>query len=283
MEGLAYELNRRRRATRARGRRRVQRDDAGQAALRRRRARPDQPHRLDLARRRTTPAFAPSPSTQLVAAYSEQPRGLIDGGADMLLVETIFDTLNAKAALFAIDELFEERGMRAADHDLRHHHRPLRAARSPARRRRRSGTRCATRGRSRSGLNCALGAEQLRPHVEELARVADVLRLARYPNAGLPNAFGRIRRDARAIPPRYIARVGRERLAQHRRRLLRHHARPHQGDRRSWSSDMQAARARRSSRACGCRAWSRSTSARTRSSSTSASAPTSPARRPSRA
>ncbi len=125
---------------------------------------------------------------ELVAAYREAALGLIEGGADLLVVETIFDTLNAKAALFAIDALFEELGTR----------RPIMI----------SGTIVDASGRTLSGqtveafwtsvrharplsvgLNCALGAAAMREHVRELARVADVP-LSAYPNAGLPNAFG---------------------------------------------------------------------------------------------
>ena len=121
-------------------------------------------------------------------AYGEATRGLIDGGADILLVETIFDTLNAKAALFAIDEVFEEKGIRL----------PVMI----------SGTITDLSGRTLSGqtpaafwysvsharpfsvgLNCALGAKEMRAHVAELARVADTL-VSAYPNAGLPNEFG---------------------------------------------------------------------------------------------
>ena len=121
-------------------------------------------------------------------AYGEAARGLLDGGADILLVETIFDTLNAKAALFAIDEVFEERGLRL----------PVIV----------SGTITDLSGRTLSGqtptafwysirharpfavgLNCALGAKEMRAHVDELARVGDTL-VSAYPNAGLPNEFG---------------------------------------------------------------------------------------------
>ncbi len=121
-------------------------------------------------------------------AYAQAVRGLIDGGADMMLVETIFDTLNAKAALFAIDEVFEEKGVRL----------PVMV----------SGTITDLSGRTLSGqtpeafwysvrharpfsigLNCALGAKEMRAHVDELSRVADTLVCA-YPNAGLPNEFG---------------------------------------------------------------------------------------------
>ena len=122
-------------------------------------------------------------------AYGEQIKGLLDGGADMLLVETIFDTLNAKAALYAISEICEARGV-----DV-----PVMV----------SGTITDKSGRLLSGqmpeafwnsvrharpitigFNCALGAEDLRAHIADIGRVADTLVCA-YPNAGLPNEFGR--------------------------------------------------------------------------------------------
>lgn len=121
-------------------------------------------------------------------AYAEQVRGLIDGGVDILLVETIFDTLNCKSALFAIDEVFEEKGLKL----------PIMI----------SGTITDASGRTLSGqtveafwiavkhakpwsvgLNCALGAEEMRPYIEVLNNVADCYTSA-YPNAGLPNEFG---------------------------------------------------------------------------------------------
>jgi 5-methyltetrahydrofolate--homocysteine methyltransferase len=124
-------------------------------------------------------------------AYRDALRGLIDGGVDILLIETIFDTLNAKAAIFAIEEEFEVRGM-------------AREARLPVMI---SGTITDASGRTLSGqvveafynsvrhanpiavgLNCALGARELRPHVEELARIAEC-RVSAHPNAGLPNAM----------------------------------------------------------------------------------------------
>ena len=99
----------------------------------------------------SNPGFRAITFDQLREAYAEQVRGLLDGGADLLLIETIFDTLNAKAAIHAI--LDETRGARRAraDHDLRHDHRPVRAACCPGRLRARSGIRSATRRRSRSG------------------------------------------------------------------------------------------------------------------------------------
>ncbi len=134
------------------------------------------------------PGFRAITFDQLRIAYSEQARGLIDGGADLLLIETIFDTLNAKAAIFAISEICEERGL-----DI-----PVMI----------SGTITDRSGRLLSGqtpgafwnsvkhanpvtigLNCALGAREMRAHVAELARLADTFVCA-YPNAGLPNEFG---------------------------------------------------------------------------------------------
>jgi len=124
----------------------------------------------------------------LAAAYAEQTEGLLDGGVDLLLVETVFDTLNCKAALFAVREVLRARGL-----DV-----PLMV----------SGTITDKSGRTLSGqtaeafwnsishaglfsvgLNCALGARQLGPYLEELSRVADVP-VSCHPNAGLPNAFG---------------------------------------------------------------------------------------------
>ncbi|WP_298234364.1 homocysteine S-methyltransferase family protein [uncultured Azohydromonas sp.] len=123
---------------------------------------------------------------QLRAAYREQAEGLLEGGADLFLVETIFDTLNAKAALFALDELMEDTGERL----------PVVI----------SGTVTDASGRILSGqtveafwhsvrhakplaigLNCALGATLMRPYIEELAKIAGDTAISCYPNAGLPN------------------------------------------------------------------------------------------------
>ena len=125
---------------------------------------------------------------ELAEAYAEQARGLIDGGADLLIIETIFDTLNAKAAIFAVETVSAERGRRL----------PLIL----------SGTITDASGRTLSGqtveafwnavrharpfaigLNCALGGREMRPYIEELSRLADCY-VSCYPNAGLPNAFG---------------------------------------------------------------------------------------------
>jgi 5-methyltetrahydrofolate--homocysteine methyltransferase len=131
------------------------------------------------------PGFRNVSFDDLVSAYTEAIDGLVEGGADLLLVETVFDTLNAKAALFAIDAYFEEHSIRL----------PLIV----------SGTITDASGRTLSGqtpeafwdsvrharplavgLNCALGAALMRPYIEEISRVADTF-VSCYPNAGLPN------------------------------------------------------------------------------------------------
>jgi 5-methyltetrahydrofolate--homocysteine methyltransferase len=185
MEELAYELN----LESAR----LARREADAAST------PDKPRYVAGALGPTTRTASISPDVndpaarnvsyeQLVAAYSTAARGLVDGGADLLIVETIFDTLNAKAAIFAIEGLFEEVGRRW----------PVII----------SGTITDASGRTLSGqtteafwnsvrharpiavgLNCALGAKEMRPYIAEMSRVADTF-VSCYPNAGLPNAFG---------------------------------------------------------------------------------------------
>ncbi|BBY76813.1 hypothetical protein MPRF_37120 [Mycolicibacterium parafortuitum] len=145
---------------------------------------------------------------QLVAAYLEAANGLVDGGSDLIIIETIFDSLNAKAAVFAVETLFEERGRRW----------PVII----------SGTITDASGRTLSGqvteafwnairharplavgLNCALGAPEMRPYIAEMARIADTY-VSCYPNAGLPNAFGEYdespsgRRATSPISPRRV-------------------------------------------------------------------------------
>ena len=134
------------------------------------------------------PSYRNTSFDQLVESYTEAINGLVDGGADILLVETIFDTLNAKAALFAIERYFDKHGYRL----------PIMI----------SGTITDASGRTLSGqtgeafwnalshvrplsfgLNCALGANELRQYVEELSNKADVF-VSAHPNAGLPNQFG---------------------------------------------------------------------------------------------
>jgi 5-methyltetrahydrofolate--homocysteine methyltransferase len=149
------------------------------------------------------PGFRNVRFDDLVATYGEAIRGLLDGGADLLLVETIFDTLNAKAALFAIDAHFETAGFRV----------PVMI----------SGTITDASGRTLSGqtteafwssvahgrplsvgLNCALGAKALRQYVQELSRIAPTF-VSTHPNAGLPNEFGQYDES-----PEYMAGILRE-------------------------------------------------------------------------
>ncbi|MEP6605960.1 MAG: homocysteine S-methyltransferase family protein, partial [Nitrosospira sp.] len=131
------------------------------------------------------PGFRGITFDQLVADYSESIRGLINGGADILLVETIFDTLNAKAALFAVDQYFETHGIKLPI--------MISATITDASGRTLSGQTPEAFWNSVSsarplsvGLNCALGAELMRPYIEELSKVAAVY-VSAHPNAGLPN------------------------------------------------------------------------------------------------
>jgi len=124
----------------------------------------------------------------MAAAYGEQARALLEGGVDLLLVETIFDTLNAKAALFAIEEIFEARGSRVPV--------MVSATITDASGRTLSGQTIdafhASIAHARPfsvGINCALGGAAMRPYIEELARIAPCP-VTCVPNAGLPNAFG---------------------------------------------------------------------------------------------
>jgi 5-methyltetrahydrofolate--homocysteine methyltransferase len=134
------------------------------------------------------PAYRTVTFDDVRESYREQIRGLVDGGVDLVMVETVFDTLNAKAALFAIEQVFEERGIRL----------PVMV----------SFTIVDASGRTLSGqtleafcisvahanlfsigINCAMGAEQLQPYIAELSRLASIY-VSIHPNAGLPNAFG---------------------------------------------------------------------------------------------
>jgi len=134
------------------------------------------------------PGFRNIGFDELVAAYSEATRGLIDGGADIILIETVFDTLNAKAAIFAVESVFDQLGYKL----------PVMI----------SGTITDASGRTLSGqtaaafwtslkhvkpisigFNCALGAQELRQYIEELSNIADTY-VSAHPNAGLPNEFG---------------------------------------------------------------------------------------------
>ena len=135
------------------------------------------------------PGFRAVTFDEVAAAYTEQIKGLVDGGVDILLVETIFDTLNAKAAIYAIQNYFRHAGIPQLPVMI-------------------SGTITDASGRTLSGqtleafyvsvmhakplsigLNCALGASEMRSHIEELSQIASCYTSA-YPNAGLPNAFG---------------------------------------------------------------------------------------------
>src|SRR6185437_7997204 len=136
----------------------------------------------------SNPGFRAVTFDQLRAAYDEQVRGLVDGGADLLLIETIFDTLNAKAAIFAISEICAERGVELpviisgtiTDRSGR-----LLCGQTPA-----AFWNSVQHASPVSiGLNCALVATEMRAHIAEIGRVADTLVCA-YPNAGLPNEFG---------------------------------------------------------------------------------------------
>ena len=135
------------------------------------------------------PGFRAVTFDEVVDAYYEQIKGLVEGGVDILLIETIFDTLNAKAAIFAIKKFFR---------DTKQPELPVMI----------SGTITDASGRTLSGqtleafytsimhakplsvgLNCALGAKEMRPHIEELSQIASCY-VSAYPNAGLPNAMG---------------------------------------------------------------------------------------------
>lgn len=135
------------------------------------------------------PGFRAVSFDELASSYKHAALALIEGGSDVIMVETVFDTLNAKAALFALDQLYAEKGWRV----------PVMI----------SGTITDKSGRTLSGqtaeafaysvlhsrpfsigLNCALGAEDLRPYIEELGLAAPATLISTHPNAGLPNAFG---------------------------------------------------------------------------------------------
>lgn len=135
------------------------------------------------------PGFRSVTFDEVVDAYYEQVKGLVEGGVDLLLIETIFDTLNAKGAIFAIKKYFRDTGKKTLPVMI-------------------SGTITDASGRTLSGqtleafytsvmhakplsigLNCALGAKEMRPHIEELSQIASCY-VSAYPNAGLPNAMG---------------------------------------------------------------------------------------------
>jgi 5-methyltetrahydrofolate--homocysteine methyltransferase len=184
---------------------------------------------LSMSPRVNEPAFRSVSFAEVQASYAEQIRGLLDGGCDLLLAETVFDTLNLKACLVAMDQVFTERGRRwpvmlsvtITDKSGRTlsgqtidafwasvaHIRPLSV-----------------------GVNCALGAREMRPYVAELAALAGCLTSC-HPNAGLPNAMSEYD-ELPATTAGLPARAGLRGDGQHRRRLLRHHARSHPRHRR---------------------------------------------------
>ena len=145
------------------------------------------------------PGFRAVTFDEVATAYFEQIKGLVDGGVDILLIETIFDTLNAKAAIFAIKKYFRDRQkVSPKGGDLGGASLPIMI----------SGTITDASGRTLSGqtleafyisvshaqplsvgLNCALGAKEMRPYIEELSNIANCY-ISCYPNAGLPNEFG---------------------------------------------------------------------------------------------
>ncbi len=211
---------------------------------------------------------------ELVENYVEATRGLIEGGADLILIETIFDTLNAKAAIFAVQGVFEELGVEL----------PIMI----------SGTITDASGRTLSGqtteafwnsvrharpisvgLNCALGAKELRPYIEELSTKADT-HVSAHPNAGLPNAFG----EYDESPAEMAVVVEESAAAGFSISSAAAAAPPRRTSRRSprqWPSTRRGP-SRRFPGPVACPAWSRSPSTAARCSSTSASAPTSPVR-----
>ncbi len=157
-------------------------------------------------------------------AYRKQIEGLLDGGIDLLLIETIFDTLNAKAAIYAVEEALEARNMKL----------PLMI----------SGTITDASGRTLSGqtleaflnsvshvdllsigLNCSLGASDLRPYVKELSKKAP-FHISAHPNAGLPNQFGEYD-ETPEIMAGYIKDYLDNQFCKYYRRLLRNNTRPH--------------------------------------------------------
>ena len=245
------------------------------AVFRRGRARSHQSHGVAVAGRQRPGQAQHRASISLAATYADATRALIAGGADLLLIETIFDTLNAKAAAFAVRSVLDELGI-----DL-----PIMI----------SGTITDASGRTLSGqtteafwnsirhaqplivgLNCALGAAELRPYVEELSRIADTY-VSAYPNAGSAERVRRVRADAEPDGAHHRG-VREQRLRQRRRWLLRNDARAHPRAARRGGRAPAPATAADPRDACASPVSSRAPSVPTACSSTSASAPTSPAR-----
>ena len=222
------------------------------------------------------PGFRAVTFDELRAAYAEATEALIEGGSDILLIETIFDTLNAKAAYAGIDDVFEKLGRRL----------PVMI----------SGTITDLSGRTLSGqtptafwnslahtrplsigLNCALGAREMRAHLAELSRVADTL-ICAYPNAGLPNEFGLYDES-----PEYMAGLIGEFAESGLVNIVGGCCGTTPAHIHAIAKRVAGLRSRakfpRSRRNCGSRDWNRSRSRPTSASSMSANAPTSRARR----
>ena len=192
---------------------------------------------LSLSPKVEDPPYRAVTFDQVDAAYAEQIAALREGGVDLLLIETIFDTLNAKAAIKAA----RAAARRPAAVVVADDHRPVRAhAVRP------DGRGVLELGQHANplvvGVNCSLGGKEIRPHIADLARIAGTY-TACHPNAGLPNAFGgydETPQDDRAPP----ARVRRRGHGQHRRWLLRHDPGAHRRDRRGGRPPRPARRAR---------------------------------------
>jgi hypothetical protein len=245
----------------------------GQAPFRRRRAGPHFPHRDPVAGRERS-RLPQRHFDQLVATYYEATDGLVKGGADLILIETVFDTLNAKAAVFAVKKYFDDVGQRLAHHDLRHHHRRLRP--HPV-------------GPDRGGLleqpaprRAPVLRFQLRPGRQGTAPA----RRGDRPQGRLPGIRPPQRRPAQRLRRlRRVAatdggtdrRMGPLRPAQHRRRLLRHHPRAHQGHRRGGGRLPAPTGARNPAEVAPLRPGSLQPGRRRPVRATWASAPTSPA------
>ncbi len=221
------------------------------------------------------PAFRNITFDQLRETYRDGTRGLIKGGADVIMIETVFDTLNCKAAIYAIEEVLRGDGRAPAGLDFRHHHRSVgpHPDGPDADRLLAFGAPCRSL-RHRAELRP--GRQGIAPYIAELAGACDTL-VSAHPNAGLPNEFGGYDEipgtdggDDRGIRPL--------RPGEHRRRLLRHQARPYRRLRRGHQKRHAARHSGQAQIYAPVGAGAVHADARTSTSSMSASAPTSPAR-----
>ena len=216
---------------------------------------------LSLSPRVDDPAYRAVTFDQVKAAYAEQIAALAEGGVDLLLIETIFDTLNAKAAIAAAREVAPHLPLWISVTIVDLSGRTL------------SGQTVEAFWRSIEhaeplvvGVNCSLGAAEMRPHVAELSRLAGTY-TACHPNAGPAQRVRRLRPDA-GRDRRLLGEFAARRPGQHRRRLLRHHPGAHRADRRGGRRAARRAPVPGAgARAPGSAAWSRSRSARTPASS----------------